>query len=121
MAALSAWQHAPTAHSGRTTQAWDAEVTDVPRGLPLRGVRESQCENDRVVSVYAIDSISTPNIMSKKAGKRYAILKNSWQASGVNTVCHYFTTGVEITTVVIWTWGQDIILTKQIHFCIELK
>jgi uncharacterized protein len=41
-------------------------VTDVPRGLPLRGVRKNQWENDRVVQVYAIDTLSQQRVMVRK-------------------------------------------------------
>jgi hypothetical protein len=51
-------------HSARTTQLWDAEVTNVPQGLPHCGVRESQRENDCVVSVYAVDS--APGIIENR-------------------------------------------------------
>ena len=45
----------------------DAEGTDVPQGLPLRGVRKSKRENDRVVLVYVVDSLSAIVIETKNA------------------------------------------------------
>ena len=50
-------------HSGRTTQVWDATVTEVPQGCSPALARRCKCrknqrENDRVVQVYAVDFVS---------------------------------------------------------------
>ena len=42
-------------------------MTDIPQGLPLRGVRKSQRENDRFVPVYAIDSLAAIVIETKNS------------------------------------------------------